>query len=170
MAKRIMIYLKDEDLEVLWDISWAKLVQLAIEWINAKWDLMKELNEIKSLVKWNSSWQKRDYVISDKSSPYNPVTQVTPVTIANHQVVQTWFWAKVKKSWTEKQEVLLQTAYTDIMSWVTQDWFKVGDDTTYVFERLYVWMTGDIREELKERVKKWLEEKANEIDYTLFIF
>lgn len=165
MAKRIMIYLKDEDLEVLWDISWAKLVQLAIEWINAKWDLMKELAEIKSLVKWNSSWQKRDYVYSSGSNPVTPITKVTSGT-----PVTTWFWAKVKKSWTEKQEVLLQTAYTDIMSWVTQDWFKVGDDTTYVFERLYVWMTGDIREELKERVKKWLEEKANEIDYTLFIF
>lgn len=48
MAKRLWIYLKDKDLEVLWDIKGYELVELAIKW---KWvDEYKEImDKLKSI-------------------------------------------------------------------------------------------------------------------------
>lgn len=97
MAKKIAVYLKDSDIEVLWDISWAEIISLALKWARSK-DVNEKLDSILDLLK-----KKPVVDVVDIRARFTP----KQLELANKEIwsiladsTYNWFWTLNGDEWT----------------------------------------------------------------------
>lgn len=137
MPKRIMIYLKESDLRILWQhVTWQDVVNLAL---NGKWE-------------WGDINAKLDLILSKLWETKVEETKHTNLT-----------QKQIGMGDAEIESILKHTTY----KWFwTVDW----DGWTYYFKDLCPWVTGELREYIKEWVKSRLESGEIDVDFSMFKF